>query len=295
MSLIADKKWALKIVDVLSHGAVYLAISSASLMYVIELLLGVEPNIYLISAAGFIAYSIYLSDRIAGFHEDFINHTQRAIFVKRNKKILTIVALLSYTLGLIFISHVGYIAVFVAFVTIIAGILYGTNFIPEYVSSKYKKFKQIFLVKNLFISSFWTLGLVGVNILPPSNTPLKTISVVVIFLFLKVFMNTILFDARDIYGDKKKGISTLPVKLGFEKTKKIIMVINILLCLFIILVVFIGWLPKVALFINLITLYTIWYLKLLNKKNAIFVCDFIVEGEDIIMAVFGYTGSILLG
>lgn len=47
-----------------------------------------------------------------------------------------------------------------------------------------------------------------------------------IFFYLKLFINTVLFDVRDIEGDRASGVRTIPAFLGRNKTRLLLLMLN---------------------------------------------------------------------
>jgi 4-hydroxybenzoate polyprenyltransferase len=58
---------------------------------------------------------------------------------------------------------------------------------------------------------------------------ITTIVLVFYFILAKVFVNTVLYDMRDIKGDKENGIRTMPVILGRKKTALVLLAVNVTL------------------------------------------------------------------
>ncbi|MBU0761934.1 MAG: UbiA family prenyltransferase [Candidatus Altiarchaeota archaeon] len=279
-----------KLASIVIHSSLYLGLVACSLMYVTMLLLGIPLSGGLILVFGLISYAVYVFDRVTGFHEDFINHIERAFFIKKHKPFLLASGILSYAFALYLLSHVGISAMLIGSFPFISGLLYGTDWIPKKITRKYGRLKEVFLFKNFFIAVFWTVTLVGLCITYSGIAFDVKVGIVSLFLLVKVFLNTIVFDMRDTEGDKRKNIRTLPVRFGLDSTRKHLMQLNIVFGVLIFLVTVLGFLPKIALFINLITLYTHWYLSQFGKKDLRYLCDVIVEGEDIVMATFATVG-----
>jgi 4-hydroxybenzoate polyprenyltransferase len=53
------------------------------------------------------------------------------------------------------------------------------------------------------------------------------------FIFLKVLIGTVLLDVRDIEGDQKAGVRTIPVSLGMTKTRNLLLLLNSTLVLWV--------------------------------------------------------------
>ena len=96
-----------------------------------------------------------------------------------------------------------------------------------YLYSKY--LKRIPLVGNITVAFLTGLVFVfgGVAVGNPSAAIIPAI-----FAFLINLIREIVKDMEDIEGDTKAGISTFPIKFGFQKSKIIILIITISLILY---------------------------------------------------------------
>ncbi|WP_369332921.1 UbiA family prenyltransferase [Candidatus Methanoperedens sp. BLZ2] len=60
-------------------------------------------------------------------------------------------------------------------------------------------------------------------------------------MFFKLFINSVLYDFKDIKGDTAAGIRTLPVYFGKGNVRKILLVLCLVLHFFMILVFWMGY------------------------------------------------------
>jgi 4-hydroxybenzoate polyprenyltransferase len=101
-------------------------------------------------------------------------------------------------------------------------------------------------VKSLSVAISWAItgAFLPVTLHPtsPSNEAL-----VFSYIFAQMLVNTIIFDVLDMKGDFASGIKTLPVALGKTRTKKLLLAINGLLCVWVLYCllngVFVNYLP----------------------------------------------------
>ncbi|WML68177.1 MAG: hypothetical protein METHP_01767 [Methanoregula sp. SKADARSKE-2] len=75
----------------------------------------------------------------------------------------------------------------------------------------------------------WSTTLSFLPIFILGGSPTATTYVVSIFLYAFFFINTTLFDMRDVIGDRLAGICTIPVYAGMPLTKLALSTINITL------------------------------------------------------------------
>ena len=124
--------------------------------------------------------------------------------------ILIVIGMLAYfgnQLGLIF-----------GLLLLLFGLLYSMYF--KKVTEKIVGFK------NFYVSFFWAslvIFLVSYYSLP-FNLP---VLLLFIFVFLRLLVNTIFFDIKDIESDKKYDLNTIPVMYGKNKTLNYLHIVNI--------------------------------------------------------------------
>jgi hypothetical protein len=163
--------------------------------------LGKTPTIeYLISAVA-ITYSAYAFDRGVKNEED-------EDFSESFRKFLLVTSILSIFIGLALSMKP----------------LLITPFIIGYLYSKgVKKFrlKSGGGIKNVVVALTWTLGIV----LFIEEFSLKAF-VIYTFFFLKSFINTVVYDFKDVDADRLAGIRTLPVCIETKKLKSLLLSIN---------------------------------------------------------------------
>lgn len=142
--------------------------------------------------------------------------------------------------------------------------------------------KHIVGFKNIYISFFWALLI----FLPPSHYHLSPFNSVIwimtIYIFLRLLVNTVFFDIKDIKEDGIKGLKTLPVVFGIEKTIDFLRLANIISGLGVVFFVIKGTIPVFSLTLLLFVLYSLYYLRksLAKDKGWVRMASYlIVDGE----------------
>jgi 4-hydroxybenzoate polyprenyltransferase len=104
------------------------------------------------------------------------------------------------------------IALLVAFGAAV-GYFYNTPVMP---SKPHLRLKNMFIIKNLSSGAGWSAGLLLFPVLR-THTPLNSLFLTAFFyMFATVMTYEIMWDIRDIKGDARAGIRTLPVVLGIN-------------------------------------------------------------------------------
>ena len=258
----------------------YLAVSSLFIAgvgffvtYIASILLGINPSVPICIAVSLIVFSIYSLDKLTDSKEDAINAPKRMIFLEGRKELILFYSIAAYVLSLILIFLEIPSALGIALVPIAANAAYGSKLLPGM-----PRLKDIPVMKNLVVAITWASI---ATLLPGAhNAPAISIAIVFYFVFVKCFINTVLYDIRDIKGDRENGVKTMPVILGPKRTAAILLLINSTL---------IPWLmmtkiPAKALPILLIFYGYIYIIYFRDHMSSV-ILDILVDGEWIIAFV----------
>jgi 4-hydroxybenzoate polyprenyltransferase len=135
-----------------------------------------------------LTFSMYNINRLTDIKEDTINVPKRAHLINKYKKILIylIPMLLFVSIIISFYKNV----LDIIFIIFILSLLYSVKWIPKKISKRYRRFKDILLVKNIVISITWSVATVLIvsKYLDLFNYVVLFFS---IFVFLKSVINTI--------------------------------------------------------------------------------------------------------
>jgi 4-hydroxybenzoate polyprenyltransferase len=96
------------------------------------------------------------------------------------------------------------------------GYFYNTPLIP---SKPHLRLKNIFIIKNLSSGAGWSLGLLVFPMLRAHTQPDKLFLTAFVYMFAMVMTYEIMWDIRDVIGDARAGIRTLPVVLGINSAR----------------------------------------------------------------------------
>ncbi|MEL4306025.1 UbiA family prenyltransferase [Methanococcoides cohabitans] len=197
----------------LLNSSTLVSVSGALRIYLAFLLLQMQFNILSCIAGGLVVYAVYTLDRALDSEEDAVNRSE---LKGARTKIVLFVCLLAFLAGayLLFLDGL----LFLAFLPLVTGYLYSKGL---KVGKFHLKLKGGLGVKNLVVGITWGAFIAGIagwyaeSILP----------VIVVFLFfgIKLFVNSSVYDFKDIKGDALAGIKTLPVSLGPQRTRDLLL------------------------------------------------------------------------
>lgn len=195
------------------------AISGVFRLYIAFLFLGIAPQIYIYFAGFLVIYSTYTFDRALENEEDKINRKELAT---SRKDIALFVCIVSLIVSTILLYREG--LTFMAFLPFVIGYVYSKGI----SLGKHKlKLKGNFGVKNLIVSSTWGIFIAGIALHMAGDY--SALIFVFPFFMMKSFINTVIWDFRDVKGDDAAGIKTLPIWLGEKKTRKLLQLMHITL------------------------------------------------------------------
>jgi 4-hydroxybenzoate polyprenyltransferase len=165
-----------------------------------------------------------------------------------------------------------------AFVVLVFPIAIGVVYSVKF-SKRLPRLKQVMGAKNAMVAFSWSFS--G-TFLPLSSqgADISRIALVFTYIFIQVIVNTILFDFLDMKGDCGSGIKTLPIILGRKRTKKLLIAVNSLLCIWLAFCglegFFLNYLPALA-FGAFYGYVIIWYFLRENAQRL--KAELMVDGQ----------------
>ncbi len=186
-------------------------------LYITFLLGGHIPDLLLCFAFSFVAYSVYTLDRTLKSKEDEVNRPEEKN-PDKNIIFFIISALLFIALLILIIKKDSPL---VALFPFVIGFLYTKGL---KISSISIRFKHGFGIKNFTVAFTWAFTLIA--FIPNFIDNYLQIFWLFFFFFFKSFINTVLFDIKDIEGDSAAGLFTIPVYFGEQRTRKILQFLN---------------------------------------------------------------------
>ena len=216
----ASRIWqtASRVLHLAVASSLLVSLISTLLLWDACLLLHVALPLATYVAAFCLTVAVYNLDRLDGPPEDHLNAPQqRQLYAgKTTQWVLLVGVALMTCFGLLLVTAVRLIGVFL--VPLLTSLLYGKGVVVP-------RLKNVLGVKNLVLVATWTLMATAIPVL---STPLDPVPVlmVAVFVFLKIFINSLLFDVRDIWGDRAAGVRTLPVALGRTATFRLLVLLN---------------------------------------------------------------------
>jgi 4-hydroxybenzoate polyprenyltransferase len=247
-------------------------------LFVSSLLLN-SLNASLLVACFFLTLATYNLNRLTDLDEDLINVPEKANYAKKHQTGILLTVLGSAGAALLFASFCDLFAVGVIITAMGLACLYSVRIFGF-------RLKDVLVVKNVSIA--------GTSVICAAFLPLAVhfsinmaISLVAYFVFIKVLINTILFDVRDVEGDRLAGAQTVPIVLGKLRTKGLLLGLNATLVPWVALSMLHGLFYKYIAVLAASVAYGFWYILRLCRDGATTrkSVDLLVDGEWILIAV----------
>lgn len=150
--------------------------------------------------------------------------------------------------------------------------------------------------KNIYVTLFWAL--IGLIPMLMNTSQVWQISLILsLFIFLRVMVNAIFADFKDVQTDKEQGYKTLPAYLGIRSAMVILQFINILSFGLLIWGLLKYLFPAAGWALLIFMPYNMYYIQTANKqsaKNIRIISYILVDGEYILWPVVIWLGQITM-
>lgn len=253
----------------LSVSSISVGVSAFFATYIMFILLGITPSVYICLTPSLMAFSVYSLNKLTDLKEDSINTPDRLNFLKGRKYLIISYSILAYLLSiyLAFLDKPSSAAI--VLFPLIANALYGSRVLPGL-----PRLKDIPVMKNIVVASCCA---VTTTFLPAAHMMDASLAIAIAFCFMfgKAFINTLLYDVRDIKGDGEKGVKTIPVLVGKKRTVYLLLIMNSILLL--LAQVFIWGNAK--LLATSLVLYGYFYILYFTKTMQPLAMDLLIDGE----------------
>ncbi len=266
------------ILSFLTLNAFLVGCTTTSLLYVSCLLLNIF-SAPLLLACFFLTVSTYNLNRLTDLDEDSINAPDRAEYTKKHRTRVLLTVLGTGGAALLFASFCDLSAFLVVLIAIGIGCLYSVRIFGF-------RLKDIVVVKNATIAGTSVICAAFLPLAVQSSSYIA-IALIAYFVFVKVFINTVLFDVRDIEGDSLAGAATIPVSFGRQKTEWLLLGLNSTLVPWAVLAFFQGFFYKYIAVLAASVVYGFWYIRRLCRDGAPVrkSVDLLVDGEFIMIGL----------
>jgi 4-hydroxybenzoate polyprenyltransferase len=273
----------------LVFGGHLLALGTASMAATVTFVLGRIPSWDLLLMAYLFSLGAYTINRLSDFEEDRISHPGRTSYLEGRRRYMAGISAACFLLGysLALTRNIVFFAALLLPLLLAVTYSFGSERLKGIIGMS--RLKEGLLVKNIAISFGWSLVpvLVGLYYL---ELPFAVLALTP-FIFLRLMVNTIFFDQRDVEGDKTFGVATLPVRIGMAGSSRIMDVLDLASGAYIIGVAIAGVVPVFAATLAVFTIYSLAYRRYAETgRHKDSTRDLAADGEYILWGVVTYIG-----
>jgi len=275
-------------------GGHLLALGTASMAGCASILMGRSPTIPLLFMAYLFSFGAYMLNRASEMEEDELTNPQRTSYLSGRRKYLPAITVGSFAIGYALAALTNLVFFAALLVPLLLALAYstGSKRIAKFVGAR--RLKDALLVKNVAISFGWSLIPILVGLYFQSIPSL--LYAIGVIIFLRLLVNTILFDVRDTEGDRKFGVRTIPTVYGAGRAFSLMATFDVASAAAILLLVFSGVLPYYALALLFFSVYSFAYREVAGRPgvNLSFVCDVLADGEYLLWGPVILIGKLLI-
>lgn len=246
----------------------YVGLGAASMSYASTVLLGIQPRLsYSLIAALFI-FSMQVLNHFANKEAVALNEPARARFYERKQHLFVGLgaagAVASFILGFMLSKSI----FFCIFLASLFGIFYRLEIIPKNLSKiiRYRSLEQIPGSKEIFYSIAWAVSTALIPFLGTRKNFIPSVAIAIAFAFSIAFIRAVVLDIRDIQGDRILGKETIPIAIGKERTKTILIILTASVAVLLFVSSLLGWTTSLGYYLLPCVAYAFGYQYLFQKR-----------------------------
>ncbi|MDQ2051538.1 UbiA family prenyltransferase [Natronolimnohabitans sp. A-GB9] len=256
----------------LVHSNLFISLSTMSVVVTTVVLAGLPLEalpLFIVFAATLFVYTV---NRFTDLEEDEANVPERASFTRRYGPLLLAIGVGLYVLAIAVAIALGLPGAVYLLLPLVVAVLYSVGGI-----------KQIFLVKNLFVGLAWGAIPLGVGYYYGQLWTLEILSITG-YVIAMITIAAVIFDIKDIEGDRAEGIATVPNRLGTEATRRYCQFANVLVAVAVVGLV--ATTPLSSAFLVLLAMngYVAAYIPFATPERGPLYYGFVVDGEHVFLA-----------
>lgn len=231
---------------------------------------------------------IYNYDHLKEFDSDETNNSKRTEHLKKYQSLIPYILIFygtSYFALLFFFGNIE--SIIYGLILLTCGLLYTIKF--KDITRRIVGFKSVYTALS------WGLMVLFTAIYCSYSANIL-LFVILLFVFLRWFVNTSFCDFKDVDSDKKENLLTLPIYFGKEKFLKFLHIINFTAFLLLFFAILFGIAPLSSIFLFFFFIYGAYYIqKAKNPETDLeSLSNIVVDGEFMFWPIFLIIGSSIL-
>jgi 4-hydroxy-3-methylbut-2-enyl diphosphate reductase len=277
------------------HSYLYIGAGSAAVTYAALRLLDLTPRLRYLLVACLYVMSMHLLNRFTDRAAARMNDPRRMSLLERFPVVFAGTASLFATLSLVITASLGLFPFLLMFLSLSAGIGYNLPLIPGWLVRRIRvrTIREIPGSKNIFMALAWALVTVLVPCLAVSEVAVPQALLVFPFVFLMVLIRSLVFDQKDLEGDRMLGKETLPLVLGSRATTRLVLLCGGALAIIAASDVVPGWSALGGLLLLPVCAYIglslLLHYRRFDSRGVLF--EIVVDGQFLLMGLLAYVLS----
>ncbi|TMT86626.1 prenyltransferase [Haloterrigena sp. H1] len=267
--------WVSSITTVLRflvHSNLFISLATLSVVVTTAVLADLPLEalpLFIVFAATMFVYTV---NRFTDLEEDEQNVPDRAAFTKRYGRVWLAAGIVLYVAAIGIAVALGLSGAAYLLLPLAVALLYSVGGV-----------KQIFLVKNLFVGLAWGALPLGVGYYYGS---VGSLSILFMFAYVTVMITiaAVIFDVKDIEGDREEDIPTVPNQFGPHATRVWSLVATIAVATVVVALVVTGAIPRRFLAVLAMNAYVCAYIPFATPDRGPLYYGFVVDGEHVFLA-----------
>lgn len=204
------------------HGSLLLAAIGASKVVVVSFLLSIPVNLAAL-VAFLVTLAVYNHNKLTDLDEDSVNAPERAALFGSRTRFFALLSVAAYITALGLAVGGGPVALALVLFPGVLGVFYSTRWLPVFEADR---LKDVLVVGTAAVAVAWAVPLALLPLAFDGHVFGPAALVVLVFFFLRTVIAVELFNIRDVSGDRREGVSTLPVVFGTRPTQYILGALN---------------------------------------------------------------------
>ncbi len=210
--------------DFLVHSTLLQGLVGSAKELVAFLLLAVPVNNAL-PVAVLVTFTIYTHNKLTDLEEDAVNDPGRVDFVTSKRGVFAGLSAGAYLLALGVAALGGVRAFALTLFPGVVAVLYSERVIPF---GDVERLKDVLVFNTGAVALAWAVPLTYLPLAFADAPALAGSAFVLAFLFLRTFVGVEFFNVRDVAGDRREGVGTLPVAFGVRSTQRALYGLDVL-------------------------------------------------------------------
>ncbi|QOS10771.1 UbiA family prenyltransferase [Haloferax gibbonsii] len=203
------------------HSSVFLGASTIAEVFVASALAGIAPNAALV--VGFlITVGVYNFDKLADLDADAENYAERTAFVASHPRVYAACSVVAVAVAIwLAVRHGG---VYALGLTLFPGVVAAFYSVPLVPLSSVDRLKDVFLVNTATVSLAWAVPVAFIPLAVAATAPeyaagAAGAAVAALWFFFRSAISVEVHNVRDVTGDARNGVETLPTVVGVRRTQ----------------------------------------------------------------------------